>query len=81
MGIQIPDEFYVPKYDIDSIRNAPEKDERITLFWEPVIPLCPGQPAEYSFYTGDVTENYTILIEGITLDGNTVKKNKKIKVE
>ena len=81
MGIRIPDEFYVPKYEIDSIRNAPEKDKRVTLFWDPVITLDPGKTTALSCYTNDKPGTYSIIVEGITSDGKTVRKIKKIKLK
>ena len=32
MGYQIPDEFYVPKYEIDSVRRDNRYDERSTIY-------------------------------------------------
>ncbi|KIO42493.1 MULTISPECIES: hypothetical protein [Sanguibacteroides] len=79
-GIQIPDEFYVPKYEIDSVRLSTTKDERTTLYWQPLIRLEPGKSVKFSFYTGDKRGSYTIIIEGVTRTGAIIRKMKKIKV-
>ncbi|WP_294142978.1 hypothetical protein [uncultured Sanguibacteroides sp.] len=79
-GIQIPDEFYVPKYEIDSIRHSKTKDERTTLYWNPEIWIEPDKPNKLSFYTGDKRGSYSIIIEGVTRKGAIIRKIKKIKV-
>ena len=58
MGYQIPDEFYVPKYEIDSVRRDNRYDERSTIYWKPVVNISKDSPAKLSFYTADTSHKY-----------------------
>lgn len=69
LGFQTPDEFYVPKYDVDSIRRDPRYDVRSTIYWQPVLELTPGKKQKVSFYTADIYGSYSVIIEGITREG------------
>ncbi|MDR1756856.1 MAG: hypothetical protein LBR65_07885 [Culturomica sp.] len=81
LGFQKPDAFYVPKYDVDSIRFDNRYDERTTIFWEPVIRLHPGTPSRLSFYTADAPGSYTVTLEGITASGQPFRKKVKLQVK
>lgn len=35
LGYQEPQEFYVPRYDVDSVRQDSRYDERTTIYWKP----------------------------------------------
>lgn len=74
LGYQIPDEFYVPRYDIDSVRLNGQYDERTTIYWNPVIKIESGEKATVRFYTADTPGTYTLTLEGITLDGKICRK-------
>jgi hypothetical protein len=69
-GLHVQREFYLPRYD-----NAPEKqmrlpDPRTLLYWKPSLMTKRGEPAEIEFYASDVPGNYTIMVEGLSKDGN-----------
>ena len=74
MGYQIPDEFYVPKYEIDSVRRDNRYDERSTIYWQPVVKISKDAPAKLSFYTADTYGKYSIIVEGITSRGVICRK-------
>ena len=74
LGYQVPDEFYVPKYDVDSVRKDNRYDERSTIYWKPVVTIDKGNPAKLSFYTADTYGKYTVTVEGITTNGIICRK-------
>ena len=74
MGYQIPDEFYVPKYEIDSVRRDNRYDERSTIYWQPVVKISKDAPAKLSFYTADTYGKYSVIVEGITSRGVICRK-------
>jgi hypothetical protein len=60
--------FYSPDYGITTDRhNLP--DHRSTLYWNPlVVPDATGH-AVIEFYTSDLSTDYEVRIEGITING------------
>jgi hypothetical protein len=67
-GIYLPKKFYV--------ENIPEKttEEPIylsTLFWRHLVKVKSGQDVELSFYTGDITGRFKIIVQGATTDDVT----------
>ena len=74
MGYQIPDEFYVPKYEIDSVHRDNRYDERSTIYWQPVVKISKDAPAKLSFYTADTYGKYSVIVEGITSRGVICRK-------
>lgn len=80
LGYQKPAEFYIPKYDVDSVRRALAKvtDERSTIYWNPNVSTDAAGKAEFSFYTSDSYGPYTLIIEGILNDGTVCRKERKI---
>ncbi|WP_018339646.1 hypothetical protein [Butyricimonas synergistica] len=74
LGFQVPDEFYVPKYDVDSVRKDNRYDERSTIYWKPVITIDRENPASVSFYTADTYGKYSVIVEGITSNGIICRK-------
>lgn len=74
MGYQIPDEFYVPKYEIDSVCRDNRYDERSTIYWQPVVKISKDAPAKLSFYTADTYGKYSVIVEGITSRGVICRK-------
>ena len=74
MGYQIPDAFYVPKYEIDSVRRDNRYDERSTIYWKPVVKISKDAPAKLSFYTADTYGKYSVIVEGITSRGVICRK-------
>lgn len=74
MGYQIPSEFYVPKYEVDSVRLDNRYDERSTIYWQPVVNVGKEGPAKLQFYTADTYGKYSVIVEGITSKGVICRK-------
>jgi hypothetical protein len=69
LGYQKPAEFYVPKYEVDSILRLPKSDLRTTVYWSPRLhPDANGQIIT-RFFTADKPHNYRVELEGITKSG------------
>jgi hypothetical protein len=74
-GYQKLAEFYVPRYDVDSIRRERRHDARRTIYWNPVVSLGPGAGGEQlSFYTADTPGTYSIILEGLTAEGRICRE-------
>ena len=80
LGYQKKAEFYMPKYEVDSVRQALAKvsDERSTIYWNPDVRTDNAGKAEFSFYTSDSYGPYTVIIEGVLNDGTVCRKERKI---
>ena len=81
LGFQVPEAFYVPKYDVDSVRRDNRYDVRTTIYWQPVVDIAPGRPAKVSFYTADVPGSYSVILEGVTRDGIVCRKRISLPVK
>jgi hypothetical protein len=62
-------EFYSPKY-IANEKNALIPDYRSTIFWKPDVTTDVDGKAKFSFYSSDITGNYTVNLQGSDMDGN-----------
>ena len=69
LGYQKPVEFYVPKYEIDSVRLAKQPDMRSTIYWKPDIQLDSTGSTTVQFFTADPNTTYTYILEGLTSRG------------
>lgn len=69
LGYQKPAEFYVPKYDVDSVRLSEKADLRTTIYWNPKLETDDNGNVHVKFYTGDKANNYSVVMEGITSSG------------
>lgn len=69
MGYQKPEEFYVPRYNIDSVRQSNLPDLRSTIYWNSTIKTDSTGNFKLNFYTADKAHNYKIIIEGINKNG------------
>lgn len=69
LGYQLPVEFYMPKYSIDSERLNQKPDLRTTIYWNPKVVTDSTGNAKVKFYTADKPNNYNIIVEGITKEG------------
>lgn len=69
LGFQKPVEFYMPKYEVDSIRQHYKPDLRTTIYWNPKIKSDINGNFQLNFYTADQPNNYRIIVEGISNDG------------
>ena len=69
LGFQKPTEFYVPKYDVESIRKSPKVDLRTTIYWNPKLVTDTAGNVNVKFFTADNPSKYSVVVEGITKDG------------
>jgi len=69
LGYQKPAEFYVPKYDVDSVRLNDKADLRTTIYWNPELETDDNGNVHVSFYTADKANNYSVVMEGISKSG------------
>ena len=66
LGYQKPAEFYYPKYKTDQQRNAPERDLRTTVYWNPVVRSNEFGFAVLKLYSADSTPDYSVEINSIS---------------
>jgi len=69
LGYQKPSEFYVPKYNIDSVRLNTQFDLRTTIYWNPKLVSDSTGTVHVEFYTADKANDYSVVLEGITNKG------------
>jgi hypothetical protein len=72
--------FYVPKYSSDQVTNS-DMDIRTTLHWQPFVELNTKGKCTVSFYVGDISGVYKVVLEGITSDGTPVHHNMNFTIE
>ena len=78
LGYQQPVEFYSSKYDTPEKRNAQIPDLRTTIHWQPTVQTDSLGTATFGFYTADVENSYTAVIEGITTDGRIIRQESRL---
>jgi hypothetical protein len=78
LGWQRPKHFYSPAYDLNgkAISRA-GTDRRSTVYWNPDVKIENGE-GRFHFNTSDGTSKYTVIIEGITNDGEYVFSKQEI---
>ena len=72
--------FYKPDYASKKPEHI-KPDYRTTLHWEPNIITDDSGKTSISFYTSDQKGKYSIIVEGITMDGIPVRAVHKIETE
>ena len=79
LGWQRPRQFYSPAYDVQGKAiSRSGSDKRATVYWDPALGIEDGQGV-FHFNTSDGKSNYTVIIEGITNDGEYIFSKQKIK--
>lgn len=83
LGYQKKAEFYIPRYEVDSIRLAlaDRVDLRPTVYWNPDLHFDIHGKAHCFFNTSDSDGPYSVILEGILKDGTIVRKEEKIKLK
>ncbi len=77
-GYTVVREFYSPDYDTLAINN--KKDIRTTLYWNPAVTTSPQQnKVDLTFFNNDFTDEFRVIIEGMTNDGRLTHIEKIIK--
>ncbi len=69
LGYQKPAEFYVPKYNVDSVYKSSNPDLRTTIYWNPTLVCDSTGTIHIKFYTADTANNYSVVLEGISTSG------------
>lgn len=69
LGCQRPEQFYVPKYEVQSIKDDETPDLRTTIYWDPHLSPDSLGVIDVEFYTADPSNNYSVVLEGITKEG------------
>jgi TonB-dependent SusC/RagA subfamily outer membrane receptor len=81
LGYQKPAQFYVPKYDVDSIRQSSVPDLRTTIYWNPNLASDSTGIVHIKFFTADKANNYSVVFEGMTNGGDICRFEGIIKRE
>ncbi|HEX6224725.1 MAG TPA: TonB-dependent receptor plug domain-containing protein, partial [Chryseolinea sp.] len=79
MGFSEAKRFYSPNY-ATSGDNA-RADYRSTIYWNPYVRTGERDQARVTFYAADLPTQYRIVVEGVAMDGRTVRAEKLITVE
>ncbi len=61
-------EFYAPAYDRQQV-GLEKPDYRTTLFWNPLVGTDETGMASFSFFTGDNSSEYDIVVQGVSSNG------------
>lgn len=70
-GFAIPGNFFV--FDYDQLDEAPQWDERPTLYWNPQLITDPNSgKIQISFFTNDSLAPKIVVVEGVDDKGNPV---------
>ena len=69
MLFRSPEQFYVPKYEVQSIKDDETPDLRTTIYWDPHLSPDSLGVIDVEFYTADPSNNYSVVLEGITKEG------------
>jgi len=68
-GLQVPREFYTPRYDTEAEQRRRLPDLRNLLYWNPDVQLRAGQPQTLDFATSDQVGRYLVVAQGLTPSG------------
>ena len=71
--------FYQPPYESYEVRGASFNDNRATIYWNGEVVTDSTGKATVSFYTADLKNDYTVIVQGITEKGDLVFKTYAIR--
>lgn len=79
LGWQKPKKFYSPAYDVyGKAISRSGSDKRATVYWDPALRVEDGE-GKFHFNTSDGRTDYTVIIEGVTSDGEYIFSRQQIK--
>lgn len=78
LAFTLPQQFYSPKYTVKNKTVAMGTDLRSTLHWEPNVMTNVEGKAAVSFFTADKAAKYTIIMEGVDLEGDVGYKSQQL---
>ena len=79
LGFQKPAEFYIPKYEVDSVRMSPKADLRTTIYWNPNLATDITGNVKINFFSADAANDYNIVLEGIGKNGEICRYKGKLR--
>lgn len=71
-GFYAAREYYTPVYESEASREVRIPDFRHLLYWNPLLETDDFGQASIDFYTSDITGEFEVHLEGITLTGEPV---------
>lgn len=78
IGYTVFREFYSPDYD--TLAPNDKRDLRTTLYWNPTVSTSPERKKiDLTFFNNDFTDEFRVIIEGMTADGRLTHIEKIIK--
>jgi hypothetical protein len=81
IGYQRPVEFYSPKYEILESKHLGNPDFRTTIYWKPNLILADDGRASFDFYTSDFPTTYSVVIEGLSDEGQIIRQVETIEIK
>ncbi|MGV3559744.1 hypothetical protein [Larkinella arboricola] len=79
-GLQIPRDFYAPRYDTPQQSNSRLPDLRTLLYWTPSLKTNAQGKAQLDFYTSDQAGRFRIVLNGIAADGRAGSQQRAFEV-
>jgi hypothetical protein len=79
-GYALTKEFYSPAYDVLN-KNDKMADLRSTIYWSPNLITDKDGKVDLSFFTADEPGKYLVTLEGVTLNGQLVRKKQEFVVK
>jgi hypothetical protein len=82
-GYQLPTSFYAPRYGFTVDADTIERDQRITLYWNPAAEIERNDSGEarYFFWANDIPGRYRVQVEGLTQSGKVFSKTTTFEIE
>jgi hypothetical protein len=80
-GLQQQRIFYSPDYSSESARRNRLPDFRDVLYWSPDVSTNEKGNGHISFFTGDISAKYLVVLQGISANGNAGSKSFILNVE
>lgn len=78
-GYSKPAEFYAPHYEVRTSND--KKDLRTTIAWEPDLRSSKEGAAQMTFWTADRPNDYNVVVEGITDEGELCRATYQLKAD
>ena len=80
-GWQRQRKFYVPDYNNPLIKDSRIPDFRELLYWAPEVKTSKTGSSKISFFTGDLTGKFVVVVKGVSDDGRVVNQVETFEVK
>ena len=80
-GWQRQRKFYVPDYNNSLIKESRIPDFRELLYWAPEVKTSKTGSSKISFFTGDLTGKFVVVVKGVSDDGRVVNQMETFEVK